>query len=432
MLKSNKKCGCKTKKCKHYNLLVLYPSLCEEWDYDSNELNPEECMPGSRMSITWRCKLNPCGCHVWNSPIYNRVGNSSGCPYCYGRACEHTNLLANYPKLMEEWDYDKNTEDPILLTKSSRKKVWWVCKHNDCGCHKWQSTIYNRTLGNRNCPFCVNKKLCLHSNLLATHPLLCEEWDYARNSTTPDKYSSGSGKLIHWKCKTNLCGCHEWTAAIHSRTTGTIKKINPNGCPFCVNQTLCSHNNLEYLYPDLCKEWDLEKNNVLPSDVSAGSDLKVWWKCNKNHSWKTAIYCRATRKNPSNCPVCCKKSYSKNQIKWLQETADRYDISIQTVESPDGEHKVQKSPGIFYKLDGFTKFGEHKVAFEFDGCFWHGCWKCFNPDDINKITKTTFRELNNKTEEKRQFLIQNDYFVITMKECEYGGILDVWYNFDKL
>lgn len=39
--------------------------------------------------------------------------------------------------------------------------------------------------------------------------------------------------------------------------------------------------------------------------VSAGAHLSVWWKCSKNHEWKTAIHNRTIGK--TNCPYCCNK-----------------------------------------------------------------------------------------------------------------------------
>ena len=31
--------------------------------------------------------------------------------------------------------------------------------------------------------------------------------------------------------------------------------------------------------PELLNEWDYEKNNIMPSDISIWSKNKVWWKC---------------------------------------------------------------------------------------------------------------------------------------------------------
>jgi G:T-mismatch repair DNA endonuclease (very short patch repair protein) len=37
------------------------------------------------------------------------------------------------------------------------------------------------------------------------------------------------------------------------------------------------------------------------------------------------------------------------------------------------------------KVDGFDE--KTNTAYQYHGCFWHGCKKCYNQDFINKITK---------------------------------------------
>ena len=42
--------------------------------------------------------------------------------------------------------------------------------------------------------------------------------------------------------------------------------------------------NLQSQYPEIAKEWDYEKNgDLLPSQVSKSSAVRVWWKCEKDH-----------------------------------------------------------------------------------------------------------------------------------------------------
>lgn len=49
-------------------------------------------------------------------------------------------------------------------------------------------------------------------------------------------------------------------------------------------------NNLAVLYPGLIRQWDYEKNNGLtPQEVTAGSQKKVYWICEKGHSFDMDI-----------------------------------------------------------------------------------------------------------------------------------------------
>ena len=63
---------------KDYNLLVINPKLCEEWDYEKNDKRPEEYTPGSGEYAWWICK--ECG-HKWYAQIASR-NKSNGCPEC--------------------------------------------------------------------------------------------------------------------------------------------------------------------------------------------------------------------------------------------------------------------------------------------------------------------------------------------------------------
>ena len=45
--------------------------------------------------------------------------------------------------------------------------------------------------------------------------------------------------------------------------------------------------------PQLVAEWHPTKNRDLtPKDVTAGSNKKVWWQCEKGHEWEAVIASR--------------------------------------------------------------------------------------------------------------------------------------------
>ena len=130
--------------------------------------------------------------------------------------------------------------------------------------------------------------------LSLTHPNLAKEWDYDKNDTLkPEQISAGSNRKVWWICPNN----HSYCAQPNSRKNGA-------GCPYCAGKrVLTGYNDLATTNPDLAKEWDYDKNAPLvPSDVSIGSNHKVWWKCDKNHSWEALIN---NRNKGSGCPYCC-------------------------------------------------------------------------------------------------------------------------------
>jgi hypothetical protein len=60
--------------------------------------------------------------------------------------------------------------------------------------------------------------------------------------------------------------------------------------------------NLQVINPKLSEQWHPTKNgNLSPKDVPPGSRKKVWWRCEKGHSWQAIIY---SRSNGRGCPYC--------------------------------------------------------------------------------------------------------------------------------
>ena len=139
-------------------------------------------------------------------------------------------------------------------------------------------------------------KVTAEHNLAKLHPNLAKEWHPKKNDDlTPYDVSPGTNQKVWWKCLKNPK--HEWQATVYSRANG-------RGCPYCANQKVGEDNNLEFLYPDLAKEWHPTKNGMLkPSDVTPGSGQKVWWKCLKKpkHEWPATV---ANRAKGSGCPYC--------------------------------------------------------------------------------------------------------------------------------
>ena len=127
---------------------------------------------------------------------------------------------------------------------------------------------------------------------------LLSQWDAEKNlPLTPDDVTFGSHKRVWWRCPKG----HSWRAALYSRTTlGT-------GCPVCTGkQALAGENDLATLYPDIAAQWDETKNGTLrPSNVTADSNRRVWWKCEKGHSCRAVIAQRVQRGD--GCPYCANR-----------------------------------------------------------------------------------------------------------------------------
>ena len=84
---------------------------------------------------------------------------------------------------------------------------------------------------------------------------------------------------VWWKCPKG--DDHEWEASTNNRSKG-------QGCAVCSNKKIVLSNCLATTHPELAKEWHPTLNNgKTPFDVIAGTNKKLWWKCDKgdDHEW---------------------------------------------------------------------------------------------------------------------------------------------------
>lgn len=110
--------------------------------------------------------------------------------------------------------------------------------------------------------------------------------------------------------------------------------------------------------------------------------------------------------------------HSKQSIKWLEYTANKNNIKIQHALN-GREHKVEyvnrNDESSFYRTDGYCQ--ETKTVYEFNGCYYHGCPKCFNAKSKNR--GITMEELLRKTNERKLKLESLGYKVESIWSCEW-------------
>ena len=147
---------------KGYNdLKTRYPRIAGEWNYEMNELRPEDYMPNSKKKVWWIYPYDDpiTGNHidfVWKAKITHRVQDDGGCPFLSNNAVwkGYNDLASKRPDLANEWDYEKNKKTPDEVTLYSNIKRWWKCSR--CG-KLWFASPAKRATG-QECS-CITKRL---------------------------------------------------------------------------------------------------------------------------------------------------------------------------------------------------------------------------------------------------------------------------------
>lgn len=136
---------------------------------------------------------------------------------------------------------------------------------------------------------------------IVEYPDYIKDWDYENNvDYSPNILTAGSSKIVRWKC--SVCG-HSWPASPNDRI------LHGNKCPVCsfnqLNQRRIQKvGSFEDNYPERAKDWDFQKNgSLLPSQVTAGSNVEVYWKCHVcSYRWKGKVCNHA--KSKYSCEKC--------------------------------------------------------------------------------------------------------------------------------
>ncbi|WP_197027940.1 zinc-ribbon domain-containing protein [Butyrivibrio sp. WCE2006] len=280
------------------DLATIRPEIVDEWDLEKNDgLMPSEVLPKSNKKVWWLCNEG----HSYLQKICIRTNpKATGCPYCAGRKLIRgkNDLATLFPDIAKQWDYQKNGNlEPSEVFSASKQKIWWVCESN----HSYKASLNSRTSLNRGCPYCAGKKVIKGENDLATIcPDIVKEWDYIKNKEMlPSEIPVHSSKKVWWICAKG----HSYKAYVYRRTNK-----NGTGCPYCSgNKPIIGETDLQSTYPKIAKEWDKTRNmGLMPSDVSARSEKKVWWLCEKGHSYEARVSHRTYMKG-SSCPYCIGK-----------------------------------------------------------------------------------------------------------------------------
>lgn len=240
----------------------------------------------------WHCDI--CGEEFQgylSGMIRSRDTEFKGCPYCAGKLVKREkSFAALHPECMDEYD-PANVIDPYEVSEGSNMKALWVCRNNSE--HKWKATFYSRSKGIGGCSVCRG----YHYNLMISeeHPEFEPFYDTTKNTRSFSSFSNKSNEIVWWKCEEGHS--FQWQIYNFSRAGEFI-------CPVCSDKLIVSGiNDLATKEPELALEFDIERNHMLPREVSTRStnDL-IWWQCQYGHSFQRSPSHRINRTRK--CPVC--------------------------------------------------------------------------------------------------------------------------------
>ena len=346
------------KVCEDNCLATVNPKLVKEWHPTKNGLlTPEGVLPNSDKEVSWRCSKG----HDWVAAVKTR-NKGNGCPYCANKKTNEGNCLATMnPVLAKEWHPTKNGAlKPQNITPGSNKKVWWQCKRG----HEWEAVASSRNAGT-GCPKCSSstsqlelrvftelkhlfanvenrKKLFkVECDIYLPEIKLAIEIDGAYWHKNKERADKGKNKALqdknifllrvrgyglnkiakqdillpekfgNFEVVKNILGAITNNKTLEKDCADKIKKYLKEK----KIQNQKEYEELLFMLPgplpgnslfetnlELSKAWHPTKNGTLTSkNVASNSNKNVWWRCNKDHEWKSPV---SNRSKGSGCPYC--------------------------------------------------------------------------------------------------------------------------------
>lgn len=270
-----------------------YPELDKMFEFELNGCHLSTLTTSDvNKKFFWRCSVcEEAFTSKLDSMIRSLKSKYRGCPYCAGRKfTSKRSFGALHPDLLLEYD-STNDIDPYQVAEMSKEKVKWICTNNKE--HKWEASFLLRAKGYGKCPICKNYNYS--KKFIDEHPEFEQYYDIQKNVREFSSYSFSSNEKVWWRCDLG----HEFEYSFMS-----FHAMGHFECPICENRLLVPGiNDLESQYPKLAKEFNVERNGILPNQILINNGNKeFWWKCERGHEFKRLVNYRVFKN--SKCPIC--------------------------------------------------------------------------------------------------------------------------------
>lgn len=219
-------CANKATLAGYNDLATADPALAKEWS-QNNDKPVSSVRRNSVYRVLWVCP--DCG-GEYSAIIANREVGDEACPYCANKAtlAGYNDLATVDPALAEEWS-SNNDRATGEVRRNQNLYGLWICPI----CHgEYSAKIANREVGDKECPYCANKKaLPGFNSFMIKHKDIMDEWLEAENlliGIDPDTVLDNDRSSVWWQCKD--CG-KKYLLSIYVRLLKQKRGHSP--CPFC-------------------------------------------------------------------------------------------------------------------------------------------------------------------------------------------------------
>ena len=315
-------------------------------------------------------------------------------------------LADHEPRLLKDWDYKKNKDDPNTIKPFSKKKIFWSC-HLDSR-HKWSSTLSNRVSlyqrkgqysnkRNVGCPFCNPSSTpnpWEENNLLYkiknNKPELLKYW-HEKNKISPEKITPGTETEYWWKCRICLKPFKSRPRELFRSGRRQRKYCQPCGRKEAgksyVKNQIKKNGSLQDKVKNLENFWDYKKNKISPTQLSYSAHKKAWFKCEYGHKpYQSVIY---NFYNGSRCPKCYIRA-SVSEIRIFTELNHIFPKKV------FWQRRIFKKEADIYLSD-------YNLIIEIDGYPWH----------LNR---------EKKDEEKSNFFKKKGYKILRIRDPKLNHV----------
>ena len=130
--------------------------------------------------------------------------------------------------------------------------------------------------------------------------------------------------------------------------------ISGRGCSYCTGRSVGKFNNLEYMFPEISKEWDYLNNNRNPSDYTYGSNKHVYWICPKGHGSYSAAIVTQTR-GRTGCKICSRNTLL--EYDFVKEQFESFGYNLISKDYAGIDEKLE-----FSDFNGYKYFANYNAA----------------------------------------------------------------------